>query len=97
VGQDKRVFENLMKEYRALSSVRAWERDDYQVIKICQVISQIVDYQRGSKGELMKSKFLVSGVLKKIQKARADLEQTPDEVQNLERLLDDVTNEIQKS
>jgi hypothetical protein len=25
------------------------------------------------------------------------LEQTPDEVQNLERLLDDVTNEIQKS
>jgi len=97
VGQDKQVFENLMKEYRALSSVRQWERDDYQVIKICQVISQIVDYQRGTKDELVKSKFLVSGVLKKIQKARADMGKIPDEVQNLERLLEDVTNEIQKT
>jgi tetratricopeptide (TPR) repeat protein len=96
VGQDKQVFENLMKEYRALSSVRAWERDDYQVIKICQVIFQIVDYQRGSKDELVKSKFLVSGALKKIQKARRDMRQTPDEVQNLERLVQDVTNDIQK-
>ena len=97
VGQDKEVYENLMKEYRALSSVRAWERDDYQVIKICQVISQIVDYQRQNKEELIKSKFLLSGVLKKIQKARADLGQTPDEVQNLEGLLEDITNEIQNT
>ena len=96
VGQDKQVFDNLMKEYRALVAVRAWERDDYQVIKICQVISQIVDYQRGNKDELTKSKFLVSGVLKKIQKARIDMRQHPDEIQNLERLLEDVTNEIQK-
>ena len=97
VGQDKQVFENLMKEYRSLSSVRSWERDDFQVIKICQVTSQIVDYQRGSKEELVKSKFLVSGVLKKIQKARADMGHIPDEVQNLESLLEDVTNEIQKT
>ena len=97
VGQDKEVYENLMKEYRALSSVRAWERDDYQVIKICQVISQIVDYQRGSKEELIKSKFLLSSVLKKIQKARADLDKTPEEVSNLEALLEDVTKEIQKA
>ena len=97
VGQDKEVYENLMKEYRALSSVRAWERDDYQVIKICQVISQIVDYQRGSKEELIKSKFLLSSVLKKIQKARADLDKTPEEVSNLEALLEDVTKQIQKA
>ena len=97
VGQDKQVYENLMKEYRALSSVRQWERDDYQVIKICQVISQIVDYQRGSKEELMKSKFLVSGALKKIEKARADMGQNPDEIQNLEKLLEDITSEIQNS
>lgn len=97
VGQDKQVYENLMKEYRALSSVRAWERDDYQVIKICQVISQIVDYQRGKKEELVKSKFLLSGVLKKIQKSRADLGNTPNEVQNLEVLLEDVTKEIQNA
>ena len=91
------MYENLMKEYRALSSVRAWERDDYQVIKICQVISQIVDYQRGSKEELIKSKFLLSSVLKKIQKARADLDKTPEEVSNLEALLEDVTKQIQKA
>ena len=97
VGQDEQVYENLMKEYRALSSVRAWERDDYQVIKICQVISQIVDYQRGSKEELIKSKFLVSGVLKKIEKARADLGKHPEEIQNLEGLLEDITKEIQNS
>ncbi len=97
VGQDKQVYENLMKEYRALSSVRLWERDDYQVIKICQVISQIVDYQRGNKEELIKSKFLVSGVLKKIEKARADLGKTPEEVKNLEVLLEDVTKEIKNS
>mmetsp|Transcript_11964 Transcript_11964/g.34283 ORF Transcript_11964/g.34283 Transcript_11964/m.34283 type:complete len:989 (-) Transcript_11964:591-3557(-) len=98
VGQDKHVLENLMKEYRALSAVRAWERDDYQVNKICQVISQIVDYQRGSKEELMKSKFLAAGALKKIEKARADIVgQIPGEVQNLERLLADITKEIQDS
>uniref|UniRef100_A0A7S4AXG8 TPR-like protein n=1 Tax=Pseudo-nitzschia australis TaxID=44445 RepID=A0A7S4AXG8_9STRA len=97
VGQDKQVFENLMKEYRALSAVRAWERDDYQVNKICLVISQIVDYQRANKEELMKSKFLVGGALKKIQKAREDMGQIPDEVFNLERLLEDIAKEIQES
>ncbi len=97
VGQDKQVYENLMKEYRALSSVRAWERDDYQVIKICQVISQIVDYQRGSKEGLIKSKFLVSGVLKKLEKARADLGKHPEEIQQLKGLLEDITKVIQNS
>lgn len=94
VGQDKHVFENLMKEYRALSSIRAWERDDYQVIKICQVISQIVDYQKSSKEEFIKSKFLVSGVLKKIQRSRTDIGKMPEEVKSLEKLLENITNEI---
>jgi len=96
VGQDKHVFENLMKEYRALSSIRAWELDDYQVIKICQVISQIVDYQKNSKEELVKSKFLVSGSLKKIQKARTDIGKIPEDVKILENLLQEVINKIQK-
>jgi len=97
VGQDKEVFENLMKEYRALSSVRAWEKDDEQVRRVCQVVCQIVVYQRGSKEELVKSKFLVSSVLKKIQQARAVSENIPSEVANLQKLLEEVTAEIQNA
>ncbi|KAL3916163.1 MAG: hypothetical protein SGILL_005303, partial [Bacillariaceae sp.] len=94
VGQDKQVFENLMKEYRALSSIRAWEKDDRQVDKVCQVVSQIASYQRGSEEDLRKSKFLVGSVLRKIQQARADSGNAPDDVQMLEKLLENITKEI---
>lgn len=95
IGQDKRVVVNLMMEYRSLSSIRAWERDDYQIKKMCLVISQIVDYQQNNKEELVKSKFLVSGVLKKITNSRRDLGTTPKDVQNLEKLLSEITNKIE--
>jgi tetratricopeptide (TPR) repeat protein len=96
VGQDKEVFENLMKEYRALSAVRSWEKDDQQVQKVCNVVAQIVTYQRGSKEELVKSRFLLSNVIKKVQTARVDSGITPAELKMLEILLDEVTAEIQK-
>jgi tetratricopeptide (TPR) repeat protein len=95
VGQDKEVFENLMKEYRALSSVRAWEKDDGQVRKVCQVVCQIVAYQRGSKEELVKSKILASSVVKKIHTARAGYGQLPDEVNGVEKLLEELSKEIE--
>ncbi|CAJ1965616.1 unnamed protein product [Cylindrotheca closterium] len=72
VGEDSHVFENLMKEYRSLTSVRAWEKDDDQVRKVTEVASQIVHYQRKSKEDLLKSKFLLSGVVKRIEKAASD-------------------------
>jgi tetratricopeptide (TPR) repeat protein len=96
VGQDKEAFENLMKEYRALSSVRTWEKDDGQVRKVCQVVGQIVAYQRGGKEELVKSRFLVSSVIKKIHTARGDFGQVPEDVKELEALLEELTKEIEK-
>jgi len=60
------------------------------------IISQIVDYQKNSKEELVKSKFLVSGSLKKIQKARTDIGKIPEDVKILENLLQEVINKIQK-
>ena len=41
VGWDEQVLENLLKEYRALQAVPAWERDDGQVKKVVAVVSQI--------------------------------------------------------
>lgn len=96
VGQDKVVFENLMKEYRALSSIRSWEKDDHQVRKVCSVVSQIVRYQRGSKEELIKSRFLLSSVVKKVQTARMDAGSNPVELQGLETLLEEVTSKIEE-
>lgn len=97
IGQDSQVFENLMKEYRFLTSVRAWEKDDYQVRKVCQVVSQIVHYQRSSREELVKSKFLVSGTLKRVEKARAGVQDIPNEIDALKASLKELTNELENT
>eukprot|EP00529_Nitzschia_sp_RCC80_P019398 CAMPEP_0113441390 /NCGR_PEP_ID=MMETSP0014_2-20120614/1055_1 /TAXON_ID=2857 /ORGANISM="Nitzschia sp." /LENGTH=419 /DNA_ID=CAMNT_0000332227 /DNA_START=1 /DNA_END=1257 /DNA_ORIENTATION=- /assembly_acc=CAM_ASM_000159 len=86
VGQDKEVLNNLMQEYRSLLSVKGWEKDDKQIRKMLQVISQIVHYQRGNKEQLTKSKFLVSSAVKKVQQARADMGSVPSEIKEMEQL-----------
>eukprot|EP00980_Cylindrotheca_fusiformis_P013497 scaffold3450_cov114-Cylindrotheca_fusiformis.AAC.2 len=91
IGQDTQVFENLMKEYRSLSSVQNWEKDEYQVRKVCQVVSQIVHYQRSSKEELVKSRFLVSGTIRKLEVARADIRGMTGELTSLKSLLEELT------
>lgn len=96
VGQDKEVFENLMKEYRALSAVRSWEKDDLQVRRVSNVVAQIVSYQRGSKEEMVKSRFLLSSVIKKVQTARVDSGSLLAELKVLETLLEEFTTEIEK-
>lgn len=93
VGQDSQVFENLMKEYRSLTSVRAWEKDDVQVRKIAQVVSQIVHYQRKSKEDLLKSKFILSGIVKRIEKARSDTSDT-NSTEALHVLLEEILTEL---
>jgi hypothetical protein len=97
IGQDTEVFENLMKEYRFLTSVRAWEKDDFQVKKVCQVVSQIVHYQRSSREDLVKSKFLLSGVVKRVEKARTDIRYIPEELAPIRALLEEVTNELENT
>lgn len=94
IGQDKEVFDNLMKEYRSLISVRAWEKDDHQVRKVCQVVSQIVHYQKDSKEDLVKSKFLLSGLVKRVDKARVDMSYVPEEISSLRDLLEEVSKKL---
>lgn len=95
VGQDTAVYDNLMKEYRSLTSIRAWEKDDHQVLRVVRTVSQIVHYQRGTKEELAKSKFLLSSVVKRIAQDRSHGRKIPEEVQNLETLLEEITAELQ--
>lgn len=95
VGQDSQVFENLMKEYRSLTSVRAWEKDDDQVRKVSEVVAQIVHYQRKSKEDLLKSKFLLSGIVKRIEKARSDSGSgNSEDIKSLHTLLQEILTDL---
>ncbi len=96
VGLDMEVFENLMKEYRSLTSIRLWEKDDQQVQRVCRTVSQIVQYQRGNKEELTKSKFLLAGVLKRITQSRSHGGNLPDDVKGVEDLLAEVTTKLEE-
>lgn len=90
VGQDDQVLENLRKEYRSLQSVRGWEKDDAQVVHVCQVVTQIVRLQPDTKENVAKSKFLVSGVVKRVQQSRIDQTNVPEELARLEQLLEEL-------
>lgn len=94
VGRDEEVFENLMKEYRSLTSVNMWEKDDQQVRRVSSTVGQIVKYQQDSKEQLIKSKFLVSGVLKKIKQAQFQNRPLPDEAIELEKLLEEFNSKL---
>lgn len=102
VGQEEQVLENLMKEYRSLQSVRGWEKDDAQVLQVCQVVTQIVRLHQlqpsssssgGKEKNVAKSKFLVSGVVKRVQQSRIDMTNVPEELGRLEQLLEELGTE----
>jgi hypothetical protein len=101
----KEVYENLMKEYRALQTVPGWEKDDHQVAKICSVVSMIVDIQKQQhknaatktkKESLAKSKFLVRGVIQKVKQSRIDASKVPAaSIGRMETLLQELEADIQ--
>lgn len=93
VGRDEQVYENLMKEYRSLQSVRGWEKDDAQVRKVCQVVTQIVRFQTDSKENIGKSKYLITGVIKRVEQSRIDKTKIPQEIGRLKSLLDEIGND----
>jgi hypothetical protein len=94
IGQDGEVYENLMKEYRSLSSVRGWEQDDIQTRRLCQVVSQLAYYCRGNKEKLTKFKFLLGSVIKRVEQSRIDKSKVPEELNDLRGLLEEVTEEL---
>jgi hypothetical protein len=95
-GASREVVDSLMKEYRVLQTVPGWEKDDFQVKKVCQVISQITELQRrdGSKESLMKSKFLIRGVIQKVRKSRLDAAKVPIEIDQMDKLLAEIEGAI---
>ena len=85
-----------MQEYRSLQGVVGWEVDDYQVKKMCGVVSNIVRIHRqaGSKDHLVKARLLARGVVKKIQTSRQDDASQIQEVHNLVSQLAEISTEL---
>jgi len=95
VGRDDQVLEDLMKEYRALQTIRGWETDNVALPKICRVVQQIHDIhkQGDSKEDLVKLKFLLKGVMKKVEAAYFNKE-IPEESKKLGEVLTEVETSI---
>jgi hypothetical protein len=97
IGRDqKSILSDLMKEHRALQSVSGWETEASKISKVCQVVSQITEIHRreDTRESLVKSKYLINGVIKKIRAIYFDEATLPTEVQELEGLLVEVENAI---
>lgn len=96
VGRDEKVLENLLKEYRALQTIIGWEKDDSLIKKVYQVVSHICQlhgYEETSEG-LNKSRFMVRGIVKKIEAARPDDDGLPDEYHQLCKLLQNIEGKL---
>lgn len=97
VGCDKAVLENLMKEYRSLQSYKGWETDQFQVLKVIQVVAHISRFHTidGTKDSLVKCKFLLKGTINKIKAAYVDATKIPVELDKLEIILVDVESKLE--
>ena len=97
VGRDEAVLENLMKEYRSLQSYKGWETDQFQVLKVIQVVAHISQFHttNGTKDSLVKCKFLVKGTINKIKAAYMDVTKIPVELEKLEIILHDVESNLE--
>jgi tetratricopeptide (TPR) repeat protein len=96
IGQDNMVLEYLMKEYRSLSSIQGWEKDNFHLRKVCGAVSHILHIytMMDDKESLTKAKFLARGVVKKIRTTRPDDPAVPAEVAALEKSLDEVSERL---
>jgi hypothetical protein len=97
IGNDEKVVENLMKEYRLLQTSQGWEKDDFQVVKICELVTYTAQLhiRDGSRDSLNKARFLLRGVVKKIRLARELDPKIPDEVVRAETMLQEIDTLLQ--
>jgi tetratricopeptide (TPR) repeat protein len=98
IGNNEKVLENLMKEYRLLQTSQGWERDDFQVVKICGLVSYAAQLhvRDGSRESLNKARFLLRGVVQKVRLARELDPKIPDEVIRAEKMLQEIDTLLQK-
>ena len=96
MGWREEVFDDLMKEYRTLQSATGWEEDGAKVSQMTSVVKAIHSHHKsvGTKESLFKCKLLINGVVKKVRKASCDSE-LPQEMEELESLISDLTDAIQ--
>lgn len=97
------IIESLMKEYRAMQSIQAWEKDEKLVKKICEIVSQIgrlfLSKQNHTKQELTKSRYLMRGIIQKIDLALADVtsnDAMQQEINRLEELSEEIDSAARK-
>mmetsp|Transcript_28009 Transcript_28009/g.34579 ORF Transcript_28009/g.34579 Transcript_28009/m.34579 type:complete len:1093 (+) Transcript_28009:103-3381(+) len=97
VGCDDLALDDLMKEYRALHSIRSWETDNVALPKLCGVISQMTDLHTkdSTPDKLRKFKFLVNGVIKRIKAAYFDITKLPTrELDQLEKIINQLDDKV---
>lgn len=98
VGRIGQAVDDLMKEYRALTSYKGWESDSSMLQKICRVISQILELHLEGEGvdALKKFRFLINGVIRKINAAYFDPERLPKaHIKHLEEMLADIETKLE--
>lgn len=95
MGLMEDVLDDLMKEYRTLQSVKCWENDTASISKMTSLVKEIYAYHKtaGVKEGLVKCKFLINGVSKKVCRANCDSDM-PKEVAELNDLLLEIENII---
>ena len=88
MGLMEDVLDDLMKEYRTLQSVKCWENDPALISKMTSLLKEIYAYHKaaGLNEGLVKCKFLINGVSKKLCRANCDSDM-PTEVTQLNALL----------
>ena len=73
-GEDAQRLETLIAEYQALLAHAHWEKDNDLVRKVCSVVMRVAEVHLGnenaSKDEMVKLRFMTSGIVKRVENAR---------------------------
>jgi tetratricopeptide (TPR) repeat protein len=95
MGLTENVYEDLMKEYRTLQTVKGWEDDPVSIYKMTSLVEEIYAFHKatGIKEGLVKCKLLINGIAKKIRCANCD-SKPPKEIAVLNALLSDLDNSM---
>lgn len=74
VGRKEDLLESLHREYKILQSIDGWENDKELITKVCEIALEMCQIYalEGTREALTKARFLVKGLIKKIEKFVAE-------------------------
>jgi len=92
LGLTEEVYDDLMKEYRTLQSVKGWENDQGCISQMTRLVRDIFVHHKktGTKENMVKCKLMISGVANKIRNACECA--PPQQLKELEALQSDIEN-----